>query len=949
MESPVTNGSLTPDERIKFATSADSADVVDELGSRPEGLTQEEVTAARVQYGRNTVTNKDRHRVARRFCRAFFNVFALALFCYAFLDVILCGLDVEHDGIIDLFVQGYLDDIYFVTIIVSLILISGAVSFIQETRNTKVADKLISMVALTITVRRDGEEAEIDSRDLVVGDIIIMDTGDTVPADVRVLQSNHLKIDQSALTGESDSVTKTCDTDSPSKPILECENLAFMGTSVVSGSAECVVVNVGNETVFGTMADRLSGKRPKTAYDMGTQKVVKLLLTIMVCMIPPVILIMIAKDPTWDGVFGAVKYAIALAVGLMPEMLSTIVTANLAKGAIDMSKKKVIVKDMTSLQNFGAMDVLCSDKTGTLTQNKISVKACCDIYGNNSTTVSLYSCLNSGNLTSSTNQIDWAIDELAAEKEDIAQEMKGYEFVADLPFDFVRRRATVVMKRTEDNIDFVITKGAIQELLSISSAYVDDERNIQPISEKIVNDILGLAEWYSTKGMRVLGVAYKPIADGTGFTAADECDLIIAGLIVFMDPVKDTAASTIRDMNDYGITVKVLTGDNEFVTRYVCDEIGLLAHSDDTPRTPLEEDISSITSEVIVGSQIDTMSDDELKEVVERVNVFARLTPDNKARVVTALRANGHTVGVLGDGINDSVAMRQADVGISVDTGADIAKESADLILLEKDLGVLKEGALHGRCVYCNTVKYVKMIGGINFGYMFSLIMASLLFDFEPIGALQILVFNLCNDIACMFIAWDNVEDEYLREPRKWDTTNLWNVFKGYGPMCCVTDVISWMFFAFVVLPAVCGDVVPTGWETFTFSDGAITETESKLEVMEGGIGGEIAQANLLAVATFQTCWCMEQYWMQVWAIHIVRNNKIPFLQSWSAPILVVTTLLALAFGTFVSFTPFGEVMGMVHLPWFAIAFMPFIGLTYFTIANLAKMRTLKKHGYFAC
>ncbi|MCQ2079073.1 MAG: magnesium-translocating P-type ATPase [archaeon] len=822
---------------MKFATSAETADVVEELGSKPEGLTQEEVSAARVQYGRNTVTNKDKHRAARRFYRAFCNVFALALFCYAFIDAILCGLDLEleNPSIIDIIVQGYIDDWQFITIMVSLILISGAVSFIQETRNTRIADKLVSMVSTTITVVRDGEEAEVDSRDIVVGDIIIMDTGDTVPADVRILESNHLKVDQSALTGESADVTKNNETDSPSKPVLQCDNLAFMGTSVVGGSAKAIVVNVGNDTLFGAIADKLSGKSPKTAYDIGTKKVVKLLLTIMICMIPPVICIMLAKNPTWDGVTEAIKYAIALAVGLMPEMLSTIVTANLAKGAIEMSKKKVIVKDMTSLQNFGAMDILCPGKTGTLTQNKISVKACCDIYGNNSTTVSLYSALNSGNLTSSTNQIDWAIDEFAAEKGDLSTELKGYEFVNDLPFDFIRRRATVVVKRKEDGIDFVITKGAIQEMLSISTGYLDENRDIQPIDDKVTNDILGLAEWYSTKGMRVLGVCYKPIADGTEFTPADESDLIVAGLIVFMDPVKESTAGAIKDMKDYGIQVKVLTGDNEFVTKYVCEEIELP------------------TSDVITGGQVDAMSDEELQQAVETCNVFARLTPDNKARIVTALRAKGHTVGLLGDGINDSVAMRQADIGISVDTGADIAKESADLILLEKDLGVLKDGAIQGRCVYANTVKYVKMIGGINFGYMFSLIMATLLFNFEPIGAMQILVFNLVNDIACMFIAWDNVEDEYVREPRKWDTTNLRTVFVGYGPMCCVTDVISWTFFAFVVIPMACPGVT-SGWDVLM--GGFVTDIESELEAMSP----LMQEQSLYAVAMFQTCWCVEQY-----------------------------------------------------------------------------------------
>ena len=698
---------------MKFAASAEPEEVFGELGTKPEGLTQEEVNAARIEHGPNSVSTKDKHGTARRFTRAFCNVFALALFCYAFLDIILCGLDVESDGsIIGTLVAGFWDDWIFITIIVSLILISGAVSFIQDTRNAKVADKLLSMVSTTITVLRDGEEAEIDSVDLVVGDIIIMDSGDLVPADVRIIESNHLKIDQSALTGESDEVTKNAKTVGYPKSILECENLAFMGTLITGGSAVAVVVNVGDDTVFGQMAGSVSLKRPRNAYDMGTAKVVKLLLTIMVCMIPPVIVIMICKQffMVNQGVFDLgviiepIKYAIALAVGLMPEMLSTIITANLAKGAITMAKRKVIVKDMTSVQGLGSIDVLCSDKTGTLTQNRISVNACCDVFGNPSSTVALYSSLNAGNLTSTTNQIDWAIDEYAEEAEGIKEEMEGYEFVSDIPFDFVRRRATVVMKRTSDDMQFVYTKGALQELLAISTSYLDEDRDIQPLADEQINSIIGLSEWYSTKGMRVLGVAYKPIADGTVITIADECEFIFCGLIVFTDPVKPSAGPAIKSMAEYGISVKVLTGDNEFVTKHICDEIGIVTKplaklTAQDIHAEAEGDVVVDAGSIIVGSEIDVMSDEELAGAVEKNNVFARLTPDNKARIVAALRANGHTVGMLGDGINDTVALRQADVGISVDTGADIAKESADLILLEKDLGVLKAGATReGAC-----------------------------------------------------------------------------------------------------------------------------------------------------------------------------------------------------------------------------------------------------------
>lgn len=622
------NEPYTSEERMKFAASAEIGEVYAELGTRSEGLTQEEANASRVEHGSNSVSAKDHHAAVRRFTRAFLNVFALALFCYAFLDVILCGLDVYvGGGPVRFLVDGFMDDWIFVTIIVSLILISGCVTFIQDTRNTKVADRLVSMVSTTITVLRDGEEAEIDSADLVVGDIIIMDSGDLIPADVRIVGSNHLKVDQSALTGESDEVKKDAKTVGYPRSIIECPDLAFMGTVITGGSAVAVVVNVGNDTVFGQMAGTISSKRPRTAYDRGTASVVKLLLKIMLLMIPPVVAIMIVKQLMInDWSFSAsvilepVKYSVALAVGLMPEMLSTIITANLAKGAMAMAKRKVIVKDMTSVQSLGSIDILCSDKTGTLTQNKISVRSCVDLYGNPSSKVELMASLNSGNLTSTTNQIDWAVDEFAAGRENITEAMEGYEFVSDIPFDFVRRRATVVMMRASDRMQFVITKGAIPEILAISPSFMDENGGIQPMDRDMENSILGLVEYYSLRGMRVLGVTMKPIADGSQITTADETDLVFMGMIVFTDPVKPSAGPAIRSMAEYGISVKVLTGDNEYVTRHVCEEIDLAG------------------GDVVIGADIDRMDDAELREAVEASSIFARLTPDNKSRIVGALR-----------------------------------------------------------------------------------------------------------------------------------------------------------------------------------------------------------------------------------------------------------------------------------------------------------------------
>ncbi len=889
---------------MRSAASKDAASVMSEYDSRPEGHYNEEITTSRIKYGKNEVTNHNKHVVLKRLYHSFVNVFIIAL---AVIDILWMVLDP--------------DIIYFV-ILTTLILVSGTMTFVQETRSSKAAAKLVSMVTTIITVRREGVETEIDSKELVVGDIIILDTGDMVPADVRIISSNHLKVDQSALTGESGGVTKYAHTND-CEQILGCDNMAFMGTNVVGGSAEAVVVAVGDDTIFGSMTEKLSKKGPATTFDKGSKKTANVLIKIMVYMVPPVFLIMIAKDYlnagtfTFDGFMEAVVFSLTLAIGLMPEMLATIVSTNLAKGAVDMSKNKVIVKDTTAIQNFGAMDVLCSDKTGTLTQNRISVETINDVYGNPSHSVELMACLNSGNLKSSTNQIDWALDEYAEEFLDV-EEMERYAYVADVPFDFVRRRATVVVNK-DDEVNMMITKGAIPEILSISVGYLDEERNIQPLDDRMTNELLGLVEWYSQKGMRVLGITHKYLPVGrTEFTAADESDQIFAGFMVFTDPVKPSAKVAISDMREYGIEVKVLTGDNEYVSAHVCNELGM--------------DVENI----LIGTQIDEMSDEELKAAVESTSIFARLTPDNKSRIVLALRANGHTVGLMGDGINDVVAMKNADVSISVDTGSDIAKETASMILLEKDLGILKTGAIEGRKVYVNTIKYVKMIGSINFGYMFSLILGSLLFNFEPMGAIMILIFNLINDFACMVIPWDKVEDEFVRKPRTWDPDNLKSVMFRYGPMCPITDIMTWLFMIFVVFAA-----VPV--------EGYGTAMDAVLS------GDDLSTTAPAVMILFQSIWCIEQYWMQVWSIHIVRTNKLPFFQAWSSKILVATTIIALVVGTTLPFTGglWAAIAGfdgeMLAIPMFTLLWMPFIACVYFFGSHLVKKHMLKTKGYFAC
>lgn len=912
---------------MRKAASGDAADVINEYNSRLEGHYNEEVTTSRIQYGKNQVTSSNSHVVLKRLYHSFVNIFIITL---AIIDILWMVLDP--------------DIIYFV-ILTTLILVSGTVTFIQETRSSKAAAKLVSMVTTIITVRREDTEIEIDSRELVVGDIVILDTGDMVPADVRIVKSNHLKVDQSALTGESGGVTKYSDAKPCEGSILSCDNLAFMGTNVIGGSAEAVVVAVGDDTVFGNMTEKLTRKKSATTYDKGSKSIVNVLLKIMFLMVPPVFVIMLIKDYLAYGAIdsesfmSATVYALSLAIGLMPEMLATIVSANLAKGAIDMSKNKVIVKDVTSIQNFGAMDVLCSDKTGTLTQNRISVHDCNDVYGNPSHSVEIMSCLNAHHLQSATNQIDWALDEYA-EENDLLEEIESYEYVGDVPFDFTRRRATVIVRRDED-VNIMISKGAMPEILSISTGYLDANRDIQPLNDQVLNEMMGLVEWYSAKGMRVLGITHKYIpANRTEFTAEDECDLIIAGFLVFTDPVKPSAKQAIKDMGEYGITVKVLTGDNEYVSRHVCEQIGIP------------------TENILVGPTIDSMTDEELREAAEKTSIFARLSPDDKSRVVLALRANGHTVGLMGDGINDVIAMKNADVSISVDTGTDIAKEAASMILLEKDLGILKTGAIEGRKVYVNSIKYVKMIGSINFGYMFSLILGTLLFNFEPMGAIMILIFNLINDFACIFICWDKVEDEFVREPRKWDAVNLKSVMVRYGPMCVVTDVMSWLFFIFVVMATIPVSIDPATVALIPGLEGVTNASEAILTGLPlesiPMIGGGTYEGLLPVVILFQSLWCIEQYWMQVWAIHIVRTNRMPFFQSMSAKILVVTTVLALAVGTMLPFSgPLWEAIadctGLIGVPVWALIWMPFIACVYFFGSHLVKRHMLKTKGYFAC
>jgi Mg2+-importing ATPase len=720
-----------------------------------------------------------------------------------------------------------------------------------------------------------------------------------VPADVRIIQAKDLFISQSALTGESEPVEKFAHTltDAGNNP-LELNNLAFMGTNVISGSAIALVITVGDDTVLGSIAEQLQAKAPPTSFELGVNSVSWVLIRFMLVMVPIVLLVNGFTKHDWLQAF---LFALSVAVGLTPEMLPMIVSANLAKGAVSMSKKRVIVKNLNSIQNFGAMNILCTDKTGTITQDKVILELHLDIEGKDSADVLRRGFLNSHYQTGLKNLMDLSIIEYARNAQ-MTDLWDDYKKVDEIPFDFNRRRMSVSVSDKSGQVE-LITKGAIEEMLAIST-HADHDGEIEPLSAEVRDQILASCHDLNQKGMRVLGLAHKPLdsSHATGATAlsvSDESDMIFAGCLAFLDPPKDSARAAIKALGEFGVRVKVLTGDNDAVTVTVCKNVGIDA------------------KHILLGSQIEDMSDEALKKAVEETDIFAKLSPSQKARIVTTLRSNSHTVGFMGDGINDAAAMKAADVGISVDTAVDIAKESANIILLEKDLMVLEEGVVEGRKTYANTIKYIKMTASSNFGNMFSVLAASAFLPFLPMMPIQILVLNLIYDISCITIPWDNVDIDFLRKPRKWDASSISRFRLWIGPTRSVFDITTYIQMYFYICPLVAG----------------------------GPYASLDPQAQILFIALFHTGWFVESLWSQTLVIHMIRTPKIPFIQSRaSAPVALLTTV-GIAAGTIIPFTWLGHQLDMAHLP--LIYFPWLIGtiLAYMVLATVMKKIFVWKYG----
>lgn len=875
------------DKLLQFGL-AEKELVLEKLKTNFKGLTNEEVEERIEKYGKNEISHGNEETLPKRLIAAFINPFSIVLIILAIVSFITdytIALPEEKD-------------LTTVIIIGAMITISGTLHFVQEGKSNKAGEKLKSMIKTTAAVERSGTIKEIPITELVLGDVIHLAAGDMIPADVRIIFAKDLFVSQSSMTGEAEPLEKHADIQETTREKeklthLDLEDLAYMGTNVVSGTATAIVVSTGNETYLGYMSDLITEKREPTSFDKGVNSVSWVLIKFMAFMVPIVFFINGFLKKDWIDAF---LFALSVAVGLTPEMLPMIVTTNLAKGTVKMSKHKTIVKNLNSIQNFGAMDILCTDKTGTLTEDKIILERHLDIHGNEDIRVLRHGYLNSYFQTGLKNLLDIAIIE-HGDDEGFSGLSSIYEKVDEIPFDFTRRRMSVVLKDKKNKTQ-LITKGAVEEMLEICT-FAEYEGKVVELTNEIKNKILNTVDKLNDSGMRVIAVAQKtnPSPEGV-FSIKDESNMVLMGYIGFLDPPKESSADAIKALHEFGVDVKVLTGDNEKVTKHVCNKVGIP------------------TGEIILGSDIENMTDLQLKEAVERVNIFAKLSPQQKSLIVSTLRENGHVVGFMGDGINDAPAMRKADVGISVDTAVDIAKESADIILLEKDLMVLERGVIEGRRIFANIIKYIKMTASSNFGNMFSVLVASAFLPFLPMLPIQILVLNLIYDISCTSIPWDNVDSEYLKKPRKWDASSISSFMRWIGPTSSVFDITTYLLMYFIICPLVVG-----------------------------GNYGEPGVNNLLFMAIFHAGWFVESLWSQTLVIHMIRTPKVPFIQSRASLPVILFTTIAIIIGTIIPYTNFGIKMGMSPLPAVYFLWLVVTIFAYMVLVTILKKMYARKYG----
>lgn len=838
-------------------------DVVQNLKTSVNGLKDEEAEERIRIYGQNVVVSERPPTWYGTLFRNFTNPFVLLLLALSAFSF-------------------FLKDYEAVVIIISMVVIGILMRFIQEYRSNKAAEKLKALVSNKTSVYRDSSvPKEIPFKTLVPGDIISLSAGDMLPADVRLINSRDLFVSQSSLTGEAFPLEKhakaTLTEDEKSHP-LNIANLCLMGTTVISGTAKAIVISTAGKTYFGSIAKAIVGKRPLTSFDIGINKVSWLLIRIMLCMVPVVFVINGLDKGDW---FESLLFALSVAVGLTPEMLPMIVTTNLAKGAIMMAKNKVIVKQLNSIQNFGAMDVLCTDKTGTITEDKIILEMHLDLNGDENQDVLDYAFLNSYFQTGLKNLMDVAILDHSEVQKAL---LEKYRKIDELPFDFLRKRMSVVVaNHNEDHT--LICKGSLGTISSICKE-AKMSGGIVPLTDALLAKINELHDYLNNQGFRILAVAYKKVKAPAelSYTIKDECDMILMGFLAFLDPPKQTAAHAIEQLKGHGITVKILTGDNEVITNKVCHSVSLEVEG------------------IVTGGEIDGMDEKALCLAVEKNTIFARLTPIHKALIISHLKKNGHAVGYLGDGINDSMALREADIGISVDSAADVAKESSDIIMLEKSLLFLGEGVKEGRKTFGNIIKYIKMAISSNFGNVFSILGSSIILPFLPMLPVQLLLQNLLYDVSQLAIPFDNVDHEFLAKPQKWKPEGITRFMFFIGPISSIFDYVTF------------------------------------------GILWFIFKANSPAHQSFfQSGWFIEGLLSQVLIVHMIRTQRIPFIQSIASFPLLLTTVTIMIIGVIIPYSFIGKAIGMEGLPFSYFIWLIPILLAYCCLTQLIKIWYIKR------
>jgi Mg2+-importing ATPase len=879
-----TSAQIEVSPKLKASASIPIEQTLSELKTRLAGLTEDEAVERLDEEGPNVVGREQKFVRLKLFVKACLNPLVILLAVLATLSFVTAQTSSDMIG-------GYL--------MLLMIALGVSLRFIQESRADSAAAKLRAMIRVTVTAIRDGSPKEIPLEDLVPGDIVQLAAGDMIPADIRIISCKDLFLDQASLTGESFPVEKfdTPEAQTSVQP-LDLKNICFLGTRVESGSATVVVVETGLKTYLGSMASAITTAPPPTAFDRGISSFTWLMIRYMAVMGPLVFLINGLSKNNWGEAF---MFALAVAVGLTPEMLPMIVSVCLSKGALLMSRKKVIVKRLNSIQNLGAMDVLCTDKTGTLTMDRVVLEHHFDVAGKEDDSVLEMAVLNSHFQTGLRNVLDRAILKYFKEHTDLT--IEGFAKADEIPFDFQRKMMSVVVETPQKGHQ-LISKGAPESVFTACSGYELDGK-VNPIEPVLLEDLKEEYDNLSADGFRVLAIAYRDFQPKAAYSKDDEQGLILKGYVAFLDPPKDTAAEAITALQNHGVTVKILTGDNELVSRKICKEVGIsLEH-------------------VLTGPIVEKMNDAELASAAEETTLFVRLSPAHKQRIIKALQSNQHVVGFMGDGINDSPALRAADVGISVDTAVDIAKEAADAILLEKSLMVLEEGVLEGRKVFANILKYIRMGASSNFGNMFSVLGASLWLPFLPMAPIQILTNNLLYDFSQVPIPTDTVDAEQITKPRPWSIKEISRFILFIGPCSSIFDYTTYVIM----------------WFVFKCSNLMLTPP---LELSERFAHAANPDATY-AAALFQTGWFVESLLTQTLIIHIIRTYKIPFLQSRASLPLTLTTIGIMVFAVWLPFSPIGPWLGFVPLP---ASFWSFIGLTllaYMVLTQFIKMWLIKK------